>query len=234
MNFYSKYVKRVLDIVISLLFLILFWWIYIILYFLVKAKLGSPVLFCQPRPGYKERIFNMYKFRSMTNEKDINGNLLPDDKRLTSFGSFLRSSSLDELPEIFCILKGEMSFVGPRPQLVRDIVFMSDEQRKRADVRPGLTGLAQISGRNNIFWDDKLNYDLEYIKDVSFVNDIKIFFATFAKVFNKNDINTDGCATAYDYGDELLMNHKITKEFYDKKQQEAKELLERFYGNDKI
>lgn len=232
MNLYSRYIKRLLDIFLSLVFLILFWWVYVILYILVRVKIGSPVLFCQPRPGLNEKIFNMYKFRSMTNEKDAEGNLLPDEKRLTKFGLFLRNSSLDELPEIFCILKGDMSFVGPRPQLVRDMVFMSSEQRKRHSVRPGLTGLAQINGRNNLSWDDKLNYDLQYISDISFLNDLKIFFMTFAKVFKKEDINTEGCATAYDYGDELLMNHEITKEYYDEKQSDAKILLERFYANE--
>lgn len=232
MNLYSRYIKRLLDIFLSLVFFILFWWVYVILYILVRVKIGNPVLFCQPRPGLNGKIFNMYKFRSMTNEKDSKGNLLPDEKRLTVFGLFLRNSSLDELPEIFCILKGNMSFVGPRPQLVRDMVFMTSEQRKRHSVRPGLTGLAQINGRNNLSWEDKLNYDLQYISNLSFLNDLKIFFITFAKVFKKEDINTDGCATAYDYGDELLMHHKITKKYYDKKQNEAKILLERFYANE--
>ncbi|MDO5121988.1 MAG: sugar transferase, partial [Erysipelotrichaceae bacterium] len=157
---YDRVIKRILDIIISLAVILVLSPVYLITALLVRVKLGSPVLFSQLRPGYHEKIFRMYKFRSMTDERDENGKLLPDEVRLTPFGAKLRSTSLDELPEMFNILKGDMSIVGPRPQLVRDIVFMTDEQRRRADVRPGLTGLAQISGRNAISWEKKLAYDL--------------------------------------------------------------------------
>jgi len=222
---YRKYVKRLLDIVISLAVITGLSPVYIVTALLVRTKLGSPVLFSQLRPGYKEKIFRMYKFRSMTDEKDENGKLLPDEIRLTPFGAKLRSTSLDELPEMFNILKGDMSVVGPRPQLVRDIVFMSEEQRKRALTRPGLTGLAQINGRNAISWEKKLAYDLEYIQKESFLYDLKIFFGTFAAVFRRDDINMEGEATALDMGDWLLKEGKISEEEYRQKQQEALELI---------
>ncbi len=225
---YRRYVKRLLDIIISLAVITGLSPVYIVTALLVKKKLGSPVLFSQLRPGYQEKIFRMYKFRSMTDEKDENGNLLPDEIRLTPFGAKLRETSLDELPEMFNILKGDMSVVGPRPQLVRDIVFMSDEQRKRAETRPGLTGLAQIRGRNAISWEEKLAYDLEYLENESFLNDLKIFFGTFAAVFRHDDINMEGEATALDMGDYLLRKGEITKEEYDLKQAEARKLLEEF------
>lgn len=222
---YRKYVKRLLDIVISLAVITGLSPVYIVTALLVRTKLGSPVLFSQLRPGYKEKIFRMYKFRSMTDEKDENGKLLPDEIRLTPFGAKLRSTSLDELPEMFNILKGDMSVVGPRPQLVRDIVFMSEEQRKRALTRPGLTGLAQINGRNAISWEKKLAYDLEYIQKESFLYDLKIFFGTFAAVFRHDDINMEGEATALDMGDWLLKEGKISEEEYRQKQQEALEMI---------
>ena len=160
---YEKCVKRALDIICSLLFIILFCWLYAIIAIVIRIKMGSPVIFKQPRPGIvkngKETIFDMYKFRSMTDERDSKGNLLPDDQRLPKFGAMLRSTSLDELPEVFCILKGTMSVVGPRPQLVRDMVFMTDRQRMRHTAKPGLTGLAQIMGRNAITWEEKLDWD---------------------------------------------------------------------------
>lgn len=224
---YDRVVKRFLDIIISLSVILGLSPVYLITALLVRKKLGSPVLFSQLRPGYHEKIFRMYKFRSMTDEKDENGKLLPDEVRLTPFGAKLRSTSLDELPEMFNILKGDMSLVGPRPQLVRDIVFMTDEQRRRADVRPGLTGLAQISGRNAISWDKKLEYDLEYIRNESFLYDLKIFFGTFAAVFRHDDINMEGEATALDMGDWLLKEGRVTEEEYLAKQEEAKELIRR-------
>ena len=226
---YRKYVKRMLDIIISLAVITGLSPVYIITALLVRKKLGSPVLFTQPRPGYGKKIFRMYKFRSMTDERDENGKLLPDEVRLTSFGAKLRSTSLDELPEMFNILKGDMSLVGPRPQLVRDIVFMTDEQRRRAETRPGLTGLAQISGRNAISWDRKLAYDLEYIGKESFLTDLKIFFGTFAAVLKHDDINMEGEATALDLGDWLLKEGRITQEEYEAGQQEAKKLLDAFH-----
>lgn len=224
---YDRVVKRFMDIIISLAVILGLSPVYVITALLVRKKLGSPVLFSQLRPGYHEKIFRMYKFRSMTDEKDENGKLLPDEVRLTPFGAKLRSTSLDELPEMFNILKGDMSIVGPRPQLVRDIVFMTDEQRHRADVRPGLTGLAQINGRNAISWEKKLEYDLEYIRNESFLYDLKIFFGTFAAVFRHDDINMEGEATALDMGDWLLKEGRVTEEEYLAKQEEAKELIRR-------
>ena len=169
---YERYVKRILDIVCALAALIVFCWLYAILAILVRIKLGSPVLFTQPRPGKDEKIFKLYKFRSMTDARDENGNLLPDEVRLTSFGKALRATSLDELPEAINILRGDMSVIGPRPQLVRDMVFMTPEQRQRHTVRPGLSGLAQTRGRNAISWDGKLATDLEYIQNVTFLENI--------------------------------------------------------------
>ena len=224
---YDRVIKRILDIIISLAVILVLSPVYLITALLVRVKLGSPVLFSQLRPGYHEKIFRMYKFRSMTDERDENGKLLPDEVRLTPFGAKLRSTSLDELPEMFNILKGDMSIVGPRPQLVRDIVFMTEEQRHRADVRPGLTGLAQINGRNAISWKKKLEYDLEYIRNESFLYDLKIFFGTFAAVFRHDDINMEGEATALDMGDWLLKEGKVAEEEYLKKQEEAKELIRR-------
>lgn len=223
---YEKYVKRVIDIACALAAIIVFSWLYLIVAILVKIKLGSPVLFKQPRPGKNEKVFNMYKFRTMTDEKDENGNLLPDETRLTKFGKWLRSTSLDELPEAFNILNGSMSVIGPRPQLVRDMVFMTPEQRKRHTVKPGLSGLAQVNGRNAIGWEKKLNYDLEYIKKISFLGDLKIIFQTVEKAFLKQEGITEvDMATAEDLGDYLLRTGKVTKEEYDKKQVEAKEIL---------
>ena len=212
---------------LSLLLLVLFWWVLAIVAILVRVKLGSPVLFKQPRPGKDEKIFNLYKFRTMTDDRDAEGNLLPDDVRLTKFGKALRATSLDELPEVFNIIKGEMAIIGPRPQLVRDMVFMTPEQRRRHNVRPGLSGLAQVNGRNAIAWDDKLAYDLKYIERVTFPGDIAIFFKTIAKAFVKQEgITEDGMATAADYGDYLLAEGRVTPAKYDALQLEAKHLLE--------
>ena len=223
---YKKYIKLAMDFTLSLIAIICLSWLLAIVAILVRIKLGSPVFFKQPRPGKDEKIFNMYKFRTMTDERDGNGNLLPDNIRLTTFGKLLRKTSLDELPELFCILKGDMSIVGPRPQLVRDMVFMTDEQRKRHSVKPGLSGLAQVSGRNNISWEDKLAYDLEYIENITFLGDIKIILMSVWKAFIKQaDIETDGMATAEDLGDYLLRTGKIDTNVYDTRQEEAKELL---------
>ena len=232
MGFYEKHVKRAIDIFCSGLAIIVFCWLYAIIALLVRIKLGSPVLFTQYRPGLidpktgKEQIFKMYKFRTMTDNKDAEGNLLPDEVRLTKFGAWLRSTSLDELPEAFCILNGTMTLIGPRPQLVRDMVFMSDEQRMRHTAKPGLSGLAQVSGRNAISWDKKLQYDLDYIKHVSFGRDLKILFKTVEKAFIKQEgITEEGSVTAADYGDYLLQTKQITREEYEKKKNEAKEIL---------
>lgn len=186
--FYEKYIKRFLDIVCALAAIIVFCWIYVIVAALVRINLGSPVIFKQPRPGKGEKIFNMYKFRTMTDETDAEGNLLPDEQRLTKFGKFLRSTSLDELPEAFCILNGSMSVVGPRPLLISYLPYYTDEERHRHDVKPGLTGLAQVNGRNNISWEEKFEYDLQYVQNISFLEDIKIIFKTIFKVVKRADI----------------------------------------------
>lgn len=225
-TFYQRNGKRFFDLCLSLVLLILFWWVLAIVAILVRMKLGSPVLFKQPRPGKDEKIFNLYKFRTMTDEHDENGNLLPDEVRLTRFGKALRATSLDELPEVLNIVRGEMAIIGPRPQLVRDMVFMTPEQRKRHLVRPGLSGLAQVNGRNAIAWDDKLAYDLDYIEHITFSVDVAIFFKTLAKAFVKHEgITEDGMATAADYGDYLLAEDRVTREEYDGLQEQAKKLL---------
>ena len=192
---YKKYIKRFLDIVISLCAIIILSPIYIVLGILVRCKLGSPVLFHQDRPGKDGRIFHMYKFRSMTDERDENGELLSDEVRLTSFGKKLRATSLDELPELFCILKGDMSLVGPRPLLVRYLPLYSERQRHRHDVRPGLTGWAQVNGRNTLTWPQKFEYDVEYTEKVSFLMDIKILFMTVSNVLKREGISPEGAAT---------------------------------------
>lgn len=229
-GFYEKYVKRLLDIVCSLLAIIVFGWLYIIIAFLVRIKMGSPVVFKQPRPGIidpktgKERIFDMYKFRTMTDARDANGNLLPDEERLGKFGKALRGSSMDELLEVFNILKGDMSIIGPRPQLVRDMVFMSDEQRMRHTAKPGLSGLAQVMGRNAITWEDKLDWDLKYIEKVSFWNDLKILLLTVKKVIGHSESSEELDMTD-DFGDALLKAGKVSKEKYESLQDEAKHIL---------
>lgn len=234
-GFYEKYMKRMLDIICSLLAIIVFCWLYIIIAVLVRVKLGSPVLFKQPRPGKidpqtgYENIFYMCKYRSMSDERDENGNLLPDGIRLGKFGKALRATSLDELPEAFNILKGDMSVIGPRPQLVRDMVFMTDEQRKRHIVRPGLSGLAQTRGRNALSWDGKLSTDLQYIENVTFLGDLKIIFNTVKQVFFKQKglegTDVDEVDITDDFGDYLLKSGRVSREEYDEKMNKAKELL---------
>lgn len=225
---YRLYFKRLFDIVSATTLIIVISPILLLIASMVKSKLGSPVLFTQKRPGKNCKIFKMYKFRSMTNEKDENGKLLPDEMRLTKFGKWLRATSLDELPELINIIKGDMSVVGPRPQLVRDMVFFTDEQMKRQTVYPGLTGIAQICGRNNISWEEKFKYDLEYIKNISFFEDVRIIYRTVFKVANQDDISTEGMETAEDLGDYLLRTKKILNEDYNFKQNTAKNLLEKF------
>ena len=192
---YRVFIKRLLDILLSALALVILSPVLLITAVLVRTKLGSPVIFCQKRPGYHGRIFNMYKFRSMTDERDENGVLLPDEVRLTAFGKKLRSTSLDELPEFFNILKGDMSFVGPRPLLVQYLPLYSSEQAHRHDVLPGLTGLAQVNGRNAISWEEKFRYDVEYARNVSFLLDMKIVFMTFGKVIHHEGISSGSSAT---------------------------------------
>lgn len=213
---YRRCIKRPMDFMLSLIAIIVLSPILLVVAILVRTKLGSSVLFKQKRPGLNEEIFMMYKFRTMTDERDVKGGeLLPDSARLTKFGRLLRSTSLDELPELFNILKGDMSIVGPRPQLVRDMVFMTKEQRKRHSVLPGLTGWAQVNGRNGVNWEEKLALDLEYISDIKFLLDIKIIIMTVGKVFKQDGISAEGMETAEDLGDYLLRKKKISKEeFY--------------------
>ena len=223
---YRKCFKRVFDIICALAAIIVFSWLYIIVAVLVRIKLGSPVIFKQARPGLDGKIFYLYKFRTMTNECDENGKLLPDEVRLTKFGKMIRATSLDELPEAFNILKGDMSVVGPRPQLVRDMVFFTEEQMKRQSVKPGLSGLAQISGRNGITWEEKINYDLEYIKKITFIGDVKIILLTVWRAFVKQDgVSQEGMDTAEDLGDYLLRTGKVTEEEYNEKQHESTLLI---------
>lgn len=222
---YAKYTKRAMDFFLSFCAIVVLSPILIILTAIGAVKMKGNPFFTQQRPGKDEKIFKLIKFRTMTNETDDNGNLLPDDKRLTKYGKFLRSTSLDELPELINILKGDMAVIGPRPQLVRDMVFMTERQRTRHKVRPGLSGLAQISGRNAINWENKLNYDLEYIQEITFLGDFKIILFTIKKVFERADISTEGMETAEDFGDYLLENGFVDKELYDEKQADALELL---------
>jgi lipopolysaccharide/colanic/teichoic acid biosynthesis glycosyltransferase len=192
---YRKYIKRIFDIILSAVAIILLSPVYLVLYILVRTKLGSPVLFHQDRPGKDGRIFHMYKFRSMTDERDESGELLPDEVRLTSFGRKLRATSLDDLPALFCILKGDMSIVGPRPLLVQYLPLYSERQSHRHDVRPGLTGWAQVNGRNTLTWPQKFEYDVEYTEKMSFIMDVKILFMTVANVLKREGISPEGAAT---------------------------------------
>lgn len=228
---YKKFIKRFLDLILSLMALIILMPLMLIIYILVRVKLGKPAIFKQERPGKGEKIFTLYKFRTMTDEKDENGNLLPDEQRLTKFGKMLRSTSLDELPELVNIIKGDMSIVGPRPLLVRDMVFMTEIQRKRHSVRQGLTGLAQVNGRNNITWEEKIKYDLNYVENISFINDVKIILKTVIKVFKREDTQTDGMQTAEDLGDYLVRTNKISKDDYTCKNKEALKIIQKFREN---
>lgn len=198
-GFYEKYIKRALDFIIALIAIICLGWLMILVAILVRIKLGSPVIFKQPRPGKDEKIFNMYKFRSMTDARDENGDLLPDEVRLTSFGKKLRSTSLDELPEFFNMLKGDMSLVGPRPLLVKYLPLYNEEQRHRHDVLPGFTGLAQVNGRNAISWEKKFNWDVQYVNQISFLLDVKIVLKTIRVVFKKNGINSETSVTMEEF-----------------------------------
>lgn len=192
---YEKYIKRLLDIVLSLAFILLFWWLYVILTILVRVKLGSPVLFRQPRPGKDGVIFDMIKYRTMTDERDENGELLPDEVRLTRFGKLLRATSLDELPEILLILKGDLSLIGPRPLLVSYLPLYNETQARRHEVTPGLTGYAQANGRNALTWEEKFDMDVWYVDHVSFITDLKILFKTVSVVFKREGISSGTSAT---------------------------------------
>lgn len=224
-GFYESYIKRYLDIVCASGAIIFFSPLYLSTAALVKMKLGSPVIFTQDRPGMigedgRETIFKMYKFRTMTDERDEKGELLPDELRLTKFGAWLRTMSLDEIPEAFNILNGTMSVIGPRPQLIKDMAFMSSEQRVRHTAKPGLSGLAQVNGRNAIKWEDKINWDLEYVNNINFINDLRIVLSTAKKVFlsTKDKEYYREIDIAADYGDDLLSRGLIKKTEYDLKQ----------------
>ncbi|MCR5786101.1 MAG: sugar transferase [Acholeplasmatales bacterium] len=219
---YKPIFKRFYDFSLSLIAIIVLSPLLLILTIVGAIVMKGNPFFTQLRPGKKEKIFKLIKFRTMTNQKDKDGNLLPDEQRLVKYGKFLRSTSLDELPELFNILIGTMSIVGPRPQLVRDMVFMNEEQRKRHSVRQGLTGLAQVNGRNNITWEQKIEYDLKYISNITFFNDIRIMFLTMLKVLKRADVNREGTVSDMDFGDWLLKENKISKKEYDEKQLQAK------------
>lgn len=240
MGFYEKYGKRILDIACATAAIVVFSPLYLGVAALVKLKLGSPVLFTQDRPGLigkdgKETVFKMYKFRTMTDERDENGELLPDDVRLTKFGKWLRNTSLDELPEAFNILNGTMSVIGPRPQLVRDMTFMTKEQRARHTAKPGLSGLAQVNGRNGISWEEKLEWDRKYIQNVSFAGDVKIIVDTVKKAFIKQEgITQEDMATAEDFGDYLLRMGKVSSKEYMMNQNKAKMILNGDDENERI
>ena len=229
---YAKFFKRAFDFLLSLTAFAVLSPLFLLLIVCGAIAMRGNPFFTQPRPGKidrktgKEKIFRLIKFRTMSNKRDHEGKLLPDHARLNRYGRFLRSSSLDELPELLNILKGDMSLVGPRPQLVRDMTFMTEEQRRRHSIRPGLTGLAQINGRNNIGWEQKFEYDLQYINEgVTLRGDLKIIFATFGKVLKRCDTVREGTATDLDFGDWLKLEGKIDEEMYEEKQNEAKELL---------
>lgn len=237
LSFYERYIKRILDIICAVLAIIFFWWLYAIIAILVRVNMGKPVLFKQPRPGQvdpktgQEKIFDIYKFRTMSDTRDENGDFLPDEIRLGKFGKALRATSLDEMPEVFNILRGDLSVIGPRPQLVRDMVFMSKRQRMRHTAKPGLSGLAQVKGRNAISWEEKLEWDLKYIENVSFVNDVKIIIDTVKKVFFRTNITETSkeIDVTLDFGDALLQDGNISRSDYDELQRVAREMIAKHY-----
>lgn len=211
---YRMYFKRPMDFILSLIAIIVLSPVLLIIALLVRTKLGSPVIFKQKRPGLNRKIFTLYKFRTMTNARDKNEELLPDEIRLTRFGTWLRGTSLDELPELLNILNGDMSVIGPRPQLIKDMVFFNEDQMKRQSVLPGISGLAQVNGRNCIVWEDKFEYDLQYIKNITFLGDWKLILQTIIKVLKKDGISSEGMATAEDFGDYLLRKQRISEDEY--------------------
>ncbi|MBO5836936.1 MAG: sugar transferase [Oscillospiraceae bacterium] len=223
---YAKFFKRILDFVLSLLALMILSPVLLALTIVGAIVMKGNPFFTQQRPGKAEKIFKLVKFRTMTCKTDKDGNLLPDEQRLTKYGKFLRSTSLDELPELFNILLGHMSIVGPRPQLVRDMTFMTTEQRRRHNVTPGLTGLAQVNGRNNITWEQKFQYDLDYIDNgITLLGDIKILLQTVWVVLKRSDTVREGTQSDMDFGDWMLQQGTVTAEEYEEKMQQAKDLL---------
>ncbi|MGB4386111.1 MAG: sugar transferase [Caldicoprobacterales bacterium] len=196
---YRKYIKRAMDFILSLIAILVLSPLMLVIAILVRINLGSPVIFKQKRPGLNEKIFTLYKFRTMTDERDENGELLPDNVRLTKFGKLLRLVSLDELPQLFNILKGDMSIVGPRPLAIDYLPYYNEKERHRHDVRPGLTGLAQVQGRNNLSWEERFNYDIQYVNNVSFLLDVKLILKTVVKVFKREDIVVRGTGDVIDF-----------------------------------
>lgn len=228
---YVSFVKRSLDLIFSFIALCVLSPIILVFAAIGAVMMKGNPFFLQMRPGKKdidgnEKIFKLIKFRTMSNDRDERGKLLPDELRLNKYGKILRNVSLDELPELFNILKGDMSIVGPRPMLVRDVIFMNKQQRRRHDVRPGLTGLAQVNGRNNISWEQKIEYDLDYIDEgITFIGDVKIILQTAVKVLKRRDTVREGTVSDIDFGDWLLQEGKVDKNEYDEKQEEARDLL---------
>lgn len=228
---YAKCFKRILDFTLSLGAMVVLSPVLLVLIIVGAIAMKGNPFFLQPRPGKKdadgnERKFYLVKLRTMSNARDSEGNLLPDEQRLGKYGAWLRSTSLDELPSLWCIVKGDLAIVGPRPQLFRDMSFMTPEQRRRHDVRPGLTGLAQVNGRNNITWERKFEYDLEYIdRGITFLGDMKIIFQTVGKVLKRSDTVREGTVSDMDFGDWLLSEGRVDEETYRQKQEEAKQLL---------
>lgn len=198
-SLYCRYIKRILDIICALAAMIVFCWLYAVVALLVRIKLGSPAIFCQERPGKDEKIFKLYKFRTMTDARDENGKLLPDDVRLTKFGKLLRSTSLDELPEAWNIFKGDMSVIGPRPLLVQYLERYNVHQRRRHEVRPGLSGFAQVHGRNNVRWEERFDLDVWYVDHVSFLLDVKLVFKTVGKALSRDGISSDDSVTMKEF-----------------------------------
>ena len=222
---YKRFGKRAMDIILSLCAITVLGPFLIVIAILVRIKIGKPVLFCQVRPGKGGKLFRMYKFRTMTEIRDATGEMLPDSERLLPFGKVLREASLDELPELFHIIKGDMSIVGPRPLLVKDMVFMNEQHQRRYEVPQGLTGLAQVRGRNAITWEYKLDSDIEYVEQLSFLMDVKIILQTVGMVLRREGINEEKTATAVDFGDHLLEENKIDEIIYKKKVQDAQKIV---------
>ena len=229
-----KFFKRAFDLFVSITAVIVLSWLFLLLYILVAIFIGHPVVFKQPRPGKNGKIFMLYKFRSMTNKKDEKGELLPDAQRITKFGKFLRVSSLDELPQLFNIIKGDMSIIGPRPKLVKDVIFYDSSVRSLM-VRPGITGLAQVNGRNNNTWESMFVFDSIYVDKMSLGLDTKIFFKTFTEVLKRTGVNSgETNFQDYYYGDYLLRVGKITQEEYNQKMSQAKRIVDKFVSSRKF
>lgn len=228
---YERFFKRIIDFLVALVVLIVLFPLLLILSVVGMIVMKGNPFFCQPRPGKKDKdgketIFYLVKFRTMSNARGIDGNLLPDGQRLGKYGKFLRSTSMDELPSLINIIFGQLSLCGPRPQLIRDMTFMTKDQRRRHDIRPGLTGLAQVNGRNNITWEQKLAYDLQYIdKGITFLGDLEIMLKTVGKVLKRSDTVREGTVSDIDYGDWLLWKGEITEAEYNKNQMKAKKML---------